>query len=403
MSNSFPGWQDYHSRYRPGVPESVLAASVIMPETPDMHHYIGLMSGTSLDGIDTVLVTVDEHNQIHLAATHHHPLPEVLRSEIQTLMQPGPDELDREGRLDMLLGRLFAEAVMSLLAQSKMAAKQIRAIGSHGQTVRHRPRDDIPFTRQIGNPSVIAELTGITTVADFRTRDMAAGGEGAPLVPAFHATQFRQPGINRAIANIGGIANLTWLPGDLNQPVTGFDTGPGNTLLDLWIVRHQQVSYDINGGWSAGGHVLEPLLSDLLADSYFSLPAPKSTGREYFHLDWLTSRIHNTFPPRDVQATLAELTARTIAASATALLAGAPGEIFVCGGGAHNQDLLSRLQRCVGDTPVRTTAALSLDPDWIEATAFAWLAHQTLSGHPGNLPSVTGARHPTVLGGIYLS
>jgi anhydro-N-acetylmuramic acid kinase len=373
-----------------------------MPDTLGMH-YIGLMSGTSVDGIDAALVAIRSEGDLKLLATHQHPFPTEVRAAIQALMQPGVDELEREGELDMELGRLFAAAALELLRVSGKPAKDIRAIGSHGQTVRHRPRAAHPFTRQLGNPSVIAELTGITTVADFRARDLAVGGEGAPLVPAFHAARFRHPGVNRAIVNIGGIANITWLPGEASAPVIGFDTGPGNTLLDQWIARQQDVSHDRDGAWAAGGRPLPELLTRLLQDQYFARPAPKSTGREHFHLDWLTRALAGNEPPQDVQATLAELTARTIASALRQYLPHPADEIYVCGGGAHNLDLLARLRAQLGATPLATTAALGLDPDWVEATAFAWLAHQTLAGHAGNLPSVTGARRAVVLGGIYLA
>jgi anhydro-N-acetylmuramic acid kinase len=369
-----------------------------MPETLAMH-YIGLMSGTSVDGIDAALVSIPVTGGFELLATHQHPIPADLRAAIQSLMQPGANEIDREGALDMQLGRLFAAAATGLLAKSGMPPREIRAIGSHGQTIRHRPQGAHPFTRQIGNPSVIAELTGITTVADFRARDMAAGGEGAPLVPAFHAARFRKPGVARAIVNIGGIANVTWLAGDSAQAVTGFDTGPGNTLLDQWVQRHLGHSHDRDGAWAHGGTVLPQLLARLLDEAFFSKPPPKSTGREQFHLDWLLAKLKGDEAPQDVQATLAELTACSIA---QALQTFRPGEVYVCGGGAHNHDLLARLQARLGGTPLASTAALGLDPDWMEAAAFAWLAHQTLAGHPGNLPSVTGARRPVVLGGIYL-
>jgi anhydro-N-acetylmuramic acid kinase len=368
-----------------------------------MHHYIGLMSGTSVDGIDAVLVAFDGHSHPTVLATHQHALPDDVRSAIQALMQPDSNELDREGELDMQLGHLFAEAALELLRAGGLPATQIRAIGSHGQTIRHRPRAGHPFTRQIGNPSVIAERTGITTVADFRARDMAAGGEGAPLVPAFHAGLFRQSGVDRAIVNIGGIANITWLPGSSAETVTGFDTGPGNTLLDGWIFQHDGRRHDPDGAWAASGAVLEPLLTRLLADEYFGKAPPKSTGREHFHLAWLQGRLRGDEAARDVQATLAELTARSLGSALTGLLPRPPREIYVCGGGAHNRDLLARLTRQLAGIPLATTAALGLDPDWVEATAFAWLAHQTLAGHPGNLPSVTGARRPVVLGGIYLA
>jgi len=368
-----------------------------------MHLYIGLMSGTSVDGIDAALVAIDDTRGLSLLATHQHAIPGNVRSAIQALIQPGDNELDREGDLDMLLGEMFAAAANTLLQRSGKNAAEIRAIGSHGQTVRHRPQSAHPFTRQIGNPSVIAEGTGITTVADFRARDMAAGGEGAPLVPAFHNDLFRKDGVDRAIVNIGGIANITWLPGNNTEPVIGFDTGPGNTLLDQWIARHQGASHDSDGAWAAGGSVLDPLLEQLLADKYFAKTPPKSTGRESFHLAWLQAHLQGHEAARDVQSTLAELTARSIGSALTRLLPRPPREVYVCGGGGHNRDLLTRIERHLAAIPLATTTALGLDPDWVEAAAFAWLAHQTLAGRPGNLPSVTGAKRAVVLGGIYLA
>ena len=365
-------------------------------------HYIGLMSGTSVDGIDAALVSIPPAGGFAVVATHQHPLPDTVRLAIQSLMQPGTNEIDREGELDMQLGGLFAEATAALLRKSGMPPSQIRAIGSHGQTIRHRPQAAHAFSRQIGNPSVIAETTGITTVADFRARDMAAGGQGAPLVPAFHAALFRKAGANRAIVNIGGIANITWLAGDARTEVIGFDTGPGNTLLDLWTKQQLGRAYDQDGAWASSGKVLPALLTRLLDDSYFRQRPPKSTGREHFHLEWLAHHLASNEAPQDVQATLAELSARSIADALRRLLPGTPQEVYVCGGGAHNRDLRVRLQAALGQIPLATTAALGLDPDWVEAAAFAWLAHQTLAGHPGNLPSVTGARRPVVLGGIYL-
>ena len=364
-------------------------------------HYIGLMSGTSVDGIDAALVSIPVTGPLALLATHQHPFPVSVRDAIQTLMQPGPNEIEREGELDVQLGYLFADAVKALLAKSGLNPSRIRAIGSHGQTIRHRPHAPHPFTRQIGNPSVISEETGITTVADFRARDMAAGGEGAPLVPAFHHWLFRKSGVNRVIVNIGGIANITWLPAAEDSTVLGFDTGPGNTLLDQWIARHQNQPHDRDGAWAACGHVQEELLARLLADDYFAKAPPKSTGREHFTLAWLEQQIVGNPAPEDIQATLAELTAASIAGG-TNHLPDKPAEIYVCGGGSHNRHLLARLRALLPGIPIATTAALGLDPDWVEATAFAWLAHQTLAGHAGNLPSVTGARHPVLLGGIYL-
>lgn len=365
-------------------------------------HYIGLMSGTSVDGIDAALVSIPANGQLALLATHQLPFPTVVRDAIQALMQTGPNEVEREGEMDVQLGHLFAEATNTLLTRSGVSASRIRAIGSHGQTIRHRPHAAHPFTRQIGNPSIIAEETGITTVADFRARDLAAGGEGAPLVPAFHHWLFRKPGINRVIVNIGGIANVTWLPGTDNNVVLGFDTGPGNTLLDQWIARHRNEPYDRNGDWSASGRVQEDLLARLMAENYFSKAPPKSTGREHFNLAWLEQRITDNPAPEDIQATLTELTAAAIA-SGIKFLPDKIGEIYVCGGGVHNRQLLARLGALLPGIPLATTGALGLDPGWVEAAAFAWLAHQTLAGHAGNLPSVTGARHPVLLGGIYLA
>jgi len=364
-------------------------------------HYIGLMSGTSVDGIDAALVSIPVSGQLTLLATHQHPFPVAVRAAVQALMQPGPNEIEREGELDVQLGRLFAEATHALLAKSGVSASGIRAIGSHGQTIRHRPHAAHPFTRQIGNPSVIAEETGITTVADFRARDLAAGGEGAPLVPTFHQWLFRKPGVNRAIVNIGGIANITWLPATENNAVLGFDTGPGNTLLDQWIARHRNEPYDRDGAWATSGHVQKDLLAQLMTDEYFTKAPPKSTGREHFNLAWLERQLAGKLAPEDIQATLAELTAASIARGLK-ILPEKIGEIFICGGGGHNRDLLARLRAQLPGIPVATTGILGLDPDWVEAAAFAWLAHQTLAGRAGNLPSVTGARHPVLLGGIYL-
>lgn len=368
-----------------------------------MHLYIGLMSGTSVDGVDAALVAIDDAGIPNLLATHQQDFPNDVRAEVQALMQPGANEIDREGELDMRLAELFADAAREVLRISGKRPREIRAIGSHGQTIRHRPRAVQPFTRQIGNPSVIAERTGITTVADFRARDMAAGGEGAPLVPAFHNAVFRKPGVNRAIVNLGGIANVTFLPNDRNAPVIGFDTGPGNTLLDHWVAHHRGHSHDSGGEWAASGKVLQPLLARLLADGYFTRTPPKSTGREHFHPGWLRPHLSGTEAPADVQATLSALTANSIATAIRQLLPAAADEVYVCGGGAHNADLLRRLDAALGNIPLASTQVLGLDPDWIEAIAFAWLAHQTLAGQPGNLPSVTGAKRAVVLGGIYLA
>lgn len=370
--------------------------------------YLGLMSGTSADAIDAALIRLapaDERG-IELVAVHKHPLPPEIRRRIQALTRPGAasDALEEAGALDTLLGELFAEAALALLAKAKRRPEEVRAIGSHGQTLRHRPDGSAPFTLQIANPAVIAERTGITTVADFRRRDLAAGGQGAPLVPAFHRHVFHVPGRARAILNIGGIANLTYLPAEPQDAVRGFDTGPGNTLLDQWIQRHRGEDYDRNGQWAAGGRVVPALLEALLADPYFARPPPKSTGREYFHLGWLERHLGAiaSFAPaaQDVQATLLQLTARSAARALREFLPPVE-ELYVCGGGAHNSALIAALAEELAGIPVQTTDALGLAPDWVEAAAFAWLAHQTLEGRPGNLPSVTGARREVVLGGIY--
>ena len=367
-------------------------------------NYIGLMSGTSADGIDAVAVAIHEPRQLELLASSHHPYSDSLRDQILSLTQPGDDEIGRSAVLDGVLGELFADAANSLLRQAGLNKAEVRAIGSHGQTIRHAPGAAHPYTVQIANPAVIAEQTGITTIADFRARDMAAGGEGAPLVPAFHHWLFQHPGKRRAIVNIGGIANVTALPVEAQGAVIGFDTGPGNTLLDRWITRHRGVRYDADGDWAAAGAVIEALLQHLSQDPYFARRPPKSTGTEYFNLPWLDAQLkkvlHDRNAAADVQATLVELTARTIA-RAIDQQAGGADEVFVCGGGAHNRELMRRLQADLAAVPVRSTAELGLHPDWVEATAFAWLGHQTLAGRPGNLPSVTGARHPALLGAIY--
>ena len=366
-------------------------------------NYIGLMSGTSADGIDAVVVAIDEPRTFRLLASHHQRYDHELRARIRALMHPGDNELERAALIDGILGERFAQAANTALDKSGLDKRQIRAIGSHGQTLRHGPHAAPPYTVQIANPAVIAEQTGIATVADFRLRDLAAGGQGAPLVPAFHQWLFRQPGLRRIIVNIGGIANLTALPSDPVAAATGFDTGPGNTLLDCWIGAHRDELYDAGGRWAASGSVDQELLVRLLEDPFFAGRPPKSTGIEHFNLSWVESLLAGTREhrdPVDVQATLTELTACSIA-RAIAGPGGGADEVFVCGGGAHNGELMRRLQADLGDIPLRSTADLGLHPDWVEAAAFAWLAHRTLEGLPGNLPSVTGARHAAILGAVY--
>lgn len=362
--------------------------------------YLGLMSGTSLDSVDAVAIEYDQDG-FRLVATHNEPFPDDLRQQTLSLMHPGPDEIERLGRLDLQLAELFASAANHLIERASLERAAVRAIGSHGQTVRHRP--EAGFTLQIGDPNLIAERTGIRVVADFRRRDMAAGGQGAPLVPAFHADLFRHPEIDRAVVNIGGMANITLLPADLDAPVTGYDTGPGNVLSDAWIRLHQDLDYDRDGAWAARGQVAPHLLKALLALPFFSAPPPKSTGREAFNLDWLERTVATLEPgptPVDIQATLVELTATTISGEIHNQLA-AGSEVFLCGGGAHNSFLRKRLNQLMKPYRLSTTTELGLDPDWVEACAFAWLAARTLKELTGNMPAVTGAVGTRVLGAVY--
>lgn len=367
-----------------------------MAHTPQ--YFIGLMSGTSADAIDAVLVALDLRDRhFALVAADSDPLPSPLRSTIKSAMQ-GPADLETVASLHVTLGALFAEAALRVCRKAGVDPGQVRAIGSHGQTLRHCPGHRPPFTLQVGDGSVIAEHTGITTVADFRSRDVAAGGQGAPLVPAFHQWLFAQPAETRAVLNLGGIANLTILPD--TGPVTGFDTGPANTLLDAWMMKCRHERYDRDGVWASTGKVEPTLLERLLADPYFAQDAPKSTGPEHFNLHWLEQATGDlSLRPEDVQATLAELTARSVGLALDRWGAGAT-RVYVCGGGYKNADLMRRLAR-LGTREWLGTGVLGLEGQWVEASAFAWLAARTLAGEPGNLPSVTGARRPVVLGAVY--
>lgn len=365
--------------------------------------FIGLMSGTSVDGIDAALVALPDDSHPRLLAARCMPMPVDLRTRILLLSQPGDNEIDRLGELDVDIGKQFAQAALHMLRDAGVAAHQVTAIGSHGQTVRHRPGAKTPFTMQIGDPNTIAAITGITTVADFRRRDMAAGGQGAPLVPAFHDAVFRSQYDDRLIINIGGMANITLLPAAHGKPALGFDTGPGNVLLDAWNERHHGSPLDRDGTWARTGTVDQQLLQQLLADPYFCEPPPKSTGRERFSLAWLDEKLAlcgRAVASENVQATLVELTTRTIA-DAASRWSPSSGSVYLCGGGAHNVYLCERLAVAMPGYQVASTAALGVDPDWVEAMAFAWLAQRTLAGLAGNLPAVTGARQAVVLGGIY--
>lgn len=364
--------------------------------------YIGLMSGTSLDAIDAVLVDFS-NDGLQLLSAHTEPLPDALRKTLLALNRPAAGEIARMTQADAELGKHFAQAVNKLLARHNMASSEIRAIGSHGQTIRHNPAADSPYTLQIGDPNTLAELTGITTVADFRRRDLAAGGQGAPLMPAFHAARLRVNDVDRVIINIGGMANITLLPANPDKPVTGFDTGPGNVLMDGWYQRHQKGNFDKGGHWAASGKVDEAFLQRLQRDKFFSLAPPKSTGRDHFDMRWLDrlmKRHGKRLQRKNVQATLCELTASSIA-SAIHEYAAEAEEVIVCGGGVHNTALMFRLQALLTGKRLLSSEDFDIDPDYMEAIGFAWLAKQTLDGKPGNLPSVTGANHPVVLGGIY--
>ena len=360
--------------------------------------YLGLISGTSMDGIDAVLARFEPAPQLHAALTH--PYPEDLRRRLLELAQGnGATTLDEIGGLDARIAACFVEASLHLLKAAGMSPGDIRAIGSHGQTLRHRPNANPRFTMQLGDPSLIAERTGITTVADFRRADFAAGGHGAPLLPIFHAALFARAGEARGVLNLGGIANLTVL--QANGDVLGFDTGPANGLLDAWCALHTGAAYDRDGAFAARGQVDRALLERLLEEDYFRAPPPKSTGREQFHLEWLRARlVGEPCKPEDVQATLVELTARTVA-EAVRVHAEGVKELLVCGGGTRNPALMHALQGALAPLPVRSTAERGVDPDYVEATAFAWLARERLAGRPGNLPGVTGAKGLRVLGGIF--
>lgn len=367
--------------------------------TDDTALYLGLISGTSADGIDAALVSFSR-GLPRLQAARNLSWPPALREQILALAQgDAPLGLDTFGRLDVQIGHCFADAALALLDESGTAAHDVRAIGSHGQTLRHRPTGAYPFTLQLGDPTVIAERCGIDVVADFRRADIAAGGQGAPLLPAVHAMLLGRPGHTRVILNLGGIANITVLGAD--GSVCGFDTGPANGLLDAWCQRHRGEPYDRDGAFAASGHVDQGLLGALLGDPYFALAPPKSTGREYFHLAWLAAHPRlAALDPADVQATLLELSARSVATAINDQAAPA-SEVLACGGGVHNGALMRRLGELLAPRSLLSTARHGIDPDYLEATAFAWLARQRLLGLPGNLPAVTGARGPRVLGAVY--
>lgn len=363
-----------------------------MPDT-----FIGLMSGTSLDGIDAVIARFDAPgNPPALVHSHFQPFQPQLRDCLLALNEPGRDDLHRAAVSANQLAHAYAAAIRTLLAQAGLATRDITAIGCHGQTVRHRP--DAGYTTQLVNGALMAELTGITVICDFRSRDIAAGGQGAPLAPAFHLHAFGAASEHRAVVNIGGIANITYLPpGGIGA---GFDCGPGNALMDEWITAHLGRPYDDNGAWAATGTVLPKLLNTLLAHEFFARKPPKSTGRDTFNLAWVRRALTGSEAAADVQATLLALTAEGIATGVERHGSDAAA-VFVCGGGAHNHALMARLALRLPNQRVANTSAIGVDADWVEALAFAWLARQTLLREPGNVPAVTGARGSRILGAIY--
>lgn len=371
--------------------------SAALPTSPRL--FIGLMSGTSLDGVDAVIVS-QQGAELLQQGQHFVPYPTELKHLLLDLHTPALDDVHQAAVISNRLSELYAQAVKELLAESSLPASEVTAIGCHGQTIRHCP--DLPngqaYTLQLGNHARLAELTGIAVVGDFRSRDIAAGGQGAPLVPAFHQAVFAVPDKHRVIINIGGIANLSDLP--VNGHVTGFDSGPGNLLMDDWTLQHTGNPYDASGAWAVRGEINQELLHALLADPYFVLPIPKSTGRDLFNQAWLNNHLQaHTDTPQNVARTLLELTAVTIAQSLQHYCPGAE-EVYICGGGAHNLALTDRLQALCG-LSIQRTDVLGVGADWVEAVAFAWLAQRCIDHLPGNLPAVTGAAGPRVLGAIY--
>ena len=357
--------------------------------------YIGVMSGTSLDGADAALVDFGgEHPRTLAFATI--PFDDALRGQLAVLSQPGTDSLDLAGTVSIALADIYARAVEDAIRLANVDRRTIRGIGVHGQTVRHRPAAG--FTTQLNDPARVAERTGLDVVADFRRRDMAAGGQGAPLVPAFHEAVFRDARTSRAVVNIGGIGNVTWLPS--TGPVMGFDCGPGNVLMDAWIHRHRGEPFDADGRWAGSGHVDVALLERLLQEPFLAAAPPKSTGRELFHLDWLEARRAAGLRPVDVQATLLEYTARGVVDAIDRFCPGT-AEIYLCGGGARNGGLVARIQALAGARPVALTDALGVPTSHVESMAFAWLAMKCLQREPVDLSAATGAKGPRILGAIY--
>lgn len=366
--------------------------------------YIGVMSGTSLDGIDCVAIDFSDEYPTVLGQ-HSSAFPDQLKAALGALCQPGENEIERLGTADIELGQLIAENCLALTKKLHLSSKQICAIGSHGQTIRHRPNQKNPFSMQIGNANIIADLTGITTITDFRMADIASGGQGAPLVPAFHQSVFAHDTRYRAIINFGGISNISLLSPQSLEPkqTRGYDIGPANTLMDQWIQQHRNKPYDQNGDWARSGKLIPELLETLLRHEFFAKEGPKSTGRELFNLNWLNSLIEKTYPSEDIQRTLLELTAVSVKNCVEKEVAKQAFDetLYLCGGGAFNDFLLTRLRTLLPSFKIEKTDAIGLPCQQVEATAFAWLAKETLAGRPGNQPLVTGATRPKVLGAIY--
>lgn len=357
--------------------------------------YIGIMSGTSLDGIDTALLDFSASTP-KLVAKHYVAYPPELQETLLALHHPAINELHQSHLVANELSQRYAAATNQLLLNAGITAQQVRAIGCHGQTIRHCPAQG--YTVQLCNGALLAELTGITVVSDFRSRDIAAGGQGAPLVPAFHHKMLRHADIHRVIVNIGGISNLTNLPP--GKMTSGFDCGPGNLLMDAWIKQHLGQAYDKDGAWAASGTVISSLLEKFMEEAFFATAPPKSCGRDLFNMTWLKQRLHGNEAPADVQATLLAMTGQAISASILRYCPGA-AEIYLCGGGAHNLALIDYLNNALTNCTILLTDELGIEADWLEAIAFAWLAQQTIQGHSANLPEATGARHPCILGALY--
>lgn len=359
--------------------------------------FIGLMSGTSMDGIDAALVDLSTHS---LIAGITHPYSSEAKARINAVLNGETIDLKAYSQLNTFLGREFAKAALELMNKAQIPASAIQAIGSHGQTLCHDATADIPYTVQLGCAHTIAELTGVTVVADFRSRDLIVGGQGAPFAPIYHQALFKGQEYPLAVVNVGGISNVTYLVNDYD--LSGYDLGPGNCLMDAWIQKHLGYDYDNNGDWASSGQVIQPLLETLLADPYFKRKQPKSIGKEYFSLDWLERYLLGDYSKADVQATLLRLTANAIALGIKSD-AVAPSQLLICGGGAHNTALLNELSKLLPEMKVQSTDSININPDFIEALMFAWLAEKTLNHRPLDLRRITGSKHATILGAIYLA